>query len=630
MRMEETVAIEGANSMEQTLELPYENNVECESFSPAIAVNTTSDKEEYAFVQEKIEEVNQFNQQDLEQAENGDKLVMNENMHHEEQQKENTTSGQTILQPKLLKSKASSKRLVQSVSQLAKGAQWITGKGPSKSLSKADVDDISKRKRSTSEHIHVDASEALPLTSSSVLHRSPCLGSARANFTVPQPFALATDKRASLGNRPASGEVAKLSSKQPGNGCSPTFSIKKPQVLPKTSTRPSSAKDIHLEAIKSSNESKAMEVPEVEPATFLQALPSSPAKIKEEHNSKSMIGFNFKCDERAERRKEFYSKLEEKLNAKEAEKSEIQAKTQEELEAEIKELRKSLTFKAKPMPSFYQEAPPPKAELKKIPPTRAKSPKLGRRKSINGVAGNENVDSKSDDTSKSSDFGKNTSVPMKINDFTPKPHIKKLLIKTPSDKTIRYEGGFGKSKSEATSSFNGQPSCVDDESDEVAGSKVEGNTENSSPMAAAVGTSRVGLDDTHLSDHVRDDGGQECAVNNGPAVAVDELKEEMKEKHNQNSENQVFNTIHETQGVTAVGADRGKLRISKVSQHIVHSEGQEANEKPVKSFKRERLKASTPTISSLRREHTKAGSARSISKSSQGLSSTNTDVAVAS
>ncbi|KAJ7190302.1 hypothetical protein O6H91_Y527900 [Diphasiastrum complanatum] len=590
MRMEETVAIEGANSMEQTLELPYENNVECESFSPAIAVNTTSDKEEYAFVQEKIEEVNQFNQkQDLEQAENGDKLVMNENMHHEEQQKENTTSGQTILQPKLLKSKASSKRLVQSVSQLAKGAQWITGKGPSKSLSKADVDDISKRKRSTSEHIHVDASEALPLTSSSVLHRSPCLGSARANFTVPQPFALATDKRASLGNRPASGEVAKLSSKQPGNGCSPTFSIKKPQVLPKTSTRPSSAKDIHLEAIKSSNESKAMEVPEVEPATFLQALPSSPAKIKEEHNSKSMIGFNFKCDERAERRKEFYSKLEEKLNAKEAEKSEIQAKTQEELEAEIKELRKSLTFKAKPMPSFYQEAPPPKAELKKIPPTRAKSPKLGRRKSINGVAGNENVDSKSDDTSKSSDFGKNTSVPMKINDFTPKPHIKKLLIKTPSDKTIRYEGGFGK-----------------------------------------IGTSRVGLDDTHLSDHVRDDGGQECAVNNGPAVAVDELKEEMKEKHNQNSENQVFNTIHETQGVTAVGADRGKLRISKVSQHIVHSEGQEANEKPVKSFKRERLKASTPTISSLRREHTKAGSARSISKSSQGLSSTNTDVAVAS
>ncbi|XP_009608539.1 protein WVD2-like 4 [Nicotiana tomentosiformis] len=93
----------------------------------------------------------------------------------------------------------------------------------------------------------------------------------------------------------------------------------------------------------------------------------------------SIAGFSFRLEERAEKRKEFLAKIEEKIQAKEEEKNNMQAKSKENQEAEIKQLRKSLTFKATPMPSFYKE-PPPKVELRKIPTTRAVSPKLGRNK----------------------------------------------------------------------------------------------------------------------------------------------------------------------------------------------------------------------------------------------------------
>ncbi|KAL5211637.1 hypothetical protein ABZP36_022484 [Zizania latifolia] len=65
-------------------------------------------------------------------------------------------------------------------------------------------------------------------------------------------------------------------------------------------------------------------------------------------------GFTFKCDERAEKREEFYSKLEEKIHARELEISNLQAKS-------------------------------------KIPPTRARSPKLGRSKNKPGGETEENV-----------------------------------------------------------------------------------------------------------------------------------------------------------------------------------------------------------------------------------------------
>ncbi|KAF5727661.1 neurofilament heavy polypeptide-like isoform X1 [Tripterygium wilfordii] len=67
----------------------------------------------------------------------------------------------------------------------------------------------------------------------------------------------------------------------------------------------------------------------------------------------SAASFDFKSSERAERRKEFYKKLEKEMHAKKAETNQLLAITQEKKEAEIKQFRRSLNFKATPMLSFY-------------------------------------------------------------------------------------------------------------------------------------------------------------------------------------------------------------------------------------------------------------------------------------
>ncbi|BBN16416.1 protein MpWDL [Marchantia polymorpha subsp. ruderalis] len=444
---------------------------------------------------------------------------------------------------------------------------------------KTEIDGTPKRKRHGEEGAVDSESRSLPTTPS--VNRT---SNGTRKLTVPQPFALATDKRASLGGRPTDGDLAsRLALPSLKKAPAPA------KLTSKLFTKPSEGPKRYEQG--TGKVKNATSSSEDDPRSG--SLPYPALKIKANQPPvTSASSFQFKCDERAEKRREFYNKLEERLSAKEAEKTQIEAKTQEEIEAKIKELRKSLTFKANPMPSFYQEAPPPKVEIKKIPTTRAKSPKLGTSRRSSGV-GTMMEDARSCRTSRTdlehklnglSDDGQNKDI---------KKALKKpsALTKALSDKTMRSaksNGRLDNSKAQAAASSGVGETDAKPKENKVTVSDSAGDSDEGKTNNAEAAQDTIKDDAAPVGDSVTSDGS---------------------------------NGLNEKDG--SGGASE---KASRPSQSSSSSASEEGKDKIVKTTK-QKLKASTPTLSSAAKRETPI---KHSSKNSTEIAHSAADVAVAS
>eukprot|EP01018_Ginkgo_biloba_P010619 Gb_12105 [translate_table: standard] len=538
-----------------------------------------------------------------------------------------------------------------------------SSKGVAKAATKTSTDTNLKHKKGVGEAYKVDGAEVISPASNSSVRRSVNPGTVRSNYTVPQPFALATDKRAFTGVQPVDREVPGTTTKRT-SAISVTSSVvsKKPQSTAKPAPMPSSVKPLHSESLKlqDQNLKPPIQVDSKHDDDDACSVASSTAtsnkasKAGGPSSAASAPSFSFRCNERAEKRKEFFSKLEEKLHAKELEKNQLQAKSKvvnnnttqfdemEQQEAEIKQLRKSLTFKATPLPNFYQEAAPPKIELKKIPPTRAKSPKLGRRNSCIGLESeadcarsnrvtrfsldqnkiNGALQELTEDENADKAFGKDSasskktvrrsltkmpstrkSIKSKLDEIPLSPKQDTLNMPETKPATEPTENG-----NLTTSRASHNASASDEDSANMQEFEAVKEKADAGPLDGQDEIAEVKASNDQLRESDSPIASDEVAET-GPAELVKDVQELDASKSQSNGSTVLFHsTMQKTEEIQCDGVDANE---SKSKSVVSHQEGPtkeslETHGKGVRNPRRERVKAITPSFTSSKREATKS------------------------